>query len=651
MTSPRSCSVAGYGRLFAQRWFTTTLVLVSLASGPLLPAANLTLSQALLDSVNSEVNFALATIGSGGLAVANTLAPGDTVFIEAHTRKRLVLKNLTQGTVASPITITNTGGQFVIDIAVQTDTDGKGITLAGCQHVVLRGTPSPGNYDYGIKINRTRRITGISSSGVKVTDNSGSGAGLIGSLDVEITNLEIANTGFAGIQAKCEATMPTGYVMDGLHIHHNYIHDTYGEGMYLGWTSSGRHDLANVEVNNNLLVNIGWDGIQVNTCVTNGLVHHNTIIGYGVDSDTAVTEVNNPNYWQNEGINGGRNEIAIYSNWVQATTDLAGTPVFFQVYKDLRIHNNVLIHMGVSGDPAYEPGIYLGTSGSNPVQPGATVKILNNTIITPEGPGLRDSTTAPVYYYNNIVAAPRNGSAYTTGTINFSGTNLHIATVAAAGFVDPANQDYDLLGSSTALDTGTDVSSHGVTTDLDDVARPIGPAYDIGAYEAAPRTIITPTAGQASGSGYCPAGGAFNEQPIWAEATQEPVGVAASPHTGTGTAYANRHWYVDFGADYAKIRLTGMWTRYRPSSPGSYAGFPTLWWDDDKDNVNDGTPATGINFATAQSLPNSGSQLWVRDCDFTGAPVTPAARYLIVSTGPSPSDRPNEFAFVGYILP
>jgi hypothetical protein len=621
-------------------------------SGQLAFGANLTLSQALLDSLNSEVNFALATIGSGGLAVPNTLGPGDTVFIEAHTRKRLLLRNLTQGVAGNPITVTNSGGQFVIDIATETDTDGKGITLAGCQHVVLRGTPSPGNYDYGIKVNRTRRITGISSSGVKVTDNSGSGAGLIGSLDVEITNLEIARTGFAGIQAKCEATMPTSYVMDGLHIHHNYIHDTYGEGLYIGWTSSGRHDLANVEINDNILVNIGWDGIQVNTCVTNGRVHHNVILGYGVDSDTAPTEVNNPNYWQNEGINGGRNEIEVDHNWVQATGDLAGTPVFFQVYKNLRVHNNVLIHTGVSGDPAYEPGIYLGVSGSNPVQSGAEVKIMNNTIITPEGPGLRDNTAAPVYYYNNIVAGPRNGSAYTTGTINFSVTNVHVASTGAAGFVDAAAHDYHLATGSPALDTGTDVSSHGVTTDLDDVSRPLGAAYGVGAYEAALWTIVTPVAvGQATGSGYCPAGGAFNEQPTWDTATQQPLGAAASPHTGTATAYANRHWYVDLGANYAKVRITGMWTRYRPSSGGSYAGFATLWWDDDKDNVNDGTPATGLNFATAQNLPSSGSQLWVQDRDFGGAPVTPPARYLLIGTGATPTDRPNEFAFVGYVVP
>jgi hypothetical protein len=94
-----------------------------------------------------------------------------------------------------------------------------------------------------------------------------------------------------------------------------------------------------------------------------------------------------------------------------------------------------------------------------------------------------------------------------------------------------------------------------------------------------------------------------------------------------------------------------MWTRYRPSSGGNHAGFAMMWWDDDKDNLNDGVTAATMNFNTGQGVSHIAGQQWVKDRDFTAAPIVPQGRYLVVSTGPSPDDRPNEFAFIGYTLP
>jgi hypothetical protein len=96
-----------------------------------------------------------------------------------------------------------------------------------------------------------------------------------------------------------------------------------------------------------------------------------------------------------------------------------------------------------------------------------------------------------------------------------------------------------------------------------------------------------------------------------------------------------------------------MWTRYRPYSSGNHPGFGAMWWDDDIDTVNDnGVSAPTMNFGNGQGLPSVSGQIWVRDRDFTSAPITPPRRYLLVYTGATaPSDRPNEFAFVGYTVP
>lgn len=165
--------------------------------------------------------------------------------------------------------------------------------------------------------------------------------------------------------------------------------------------------------------------------------------------------------------------------------------------------------------------------------------------------------------------------------------------------------------------------------------------------------ILTPVGwGQASGSGYCVATGAFDEQPTWDAAAGRPTGAAASPYTATKTAYAGRYWYIDLGPDFASTQITQAWTRYMPSSAGSYGGFAAMWWDDDIDTVNDnGVAETQLRFGSAQGVAASGDQQWIRDTDVTASPVVPPRRYLVISTGATPCTRANEFAIVGIMAP
>lgn len=607
-------------------------------------AANFTLTAAMT-AAGSYFDFTGATVAG----VPNTLGPGDTLFIEGATRASLTLKGVRQGTAGNPITITNTGGQFILD---NTTSAGIGLRLRGCQFVVLKGTPSPGNYDYGIKIaNTSSNAMGLTIQDDYATPTS------VPSTDIEVYNLEIANAGFAGIFAKCDAATP--FVMQNLKIHHNYIHHSGGEAMYIGWTDytvvATRHEIRNVEIRDNLIVNAGWDGIQLNGATQNASIHHNTIIGYGVNSHTADVP-NNHSYWQNEGIICGAGSVVnIHDNWIENVGYGGGAGIFAYPHDTVTFANNVIIQ---NGDPTYpytEPGIYVSNDPSSST--GFTVKLLNNTIVTTYGPGIDFRVTKGTgLFVNNLIAAPRASQPYVAlagGTSVTQTTHLHTATVAAAGFVDATNGDYALAGTSAAVDAGTSTAAHGVTTDFAGASRPQGSAYDIGAYEYLPpaTTIITPGAWGQAGTLYCPAAGAFNEQPTWDAVNLRPIGSAASAHVATGTDNANRCFYVDFGANYAKVRLTGMWTRYRPYSGGNHGGFGAMWWDNDTDAVNDGTTVIGLNFGSTQGLANVGTQEWARDVDLSASPVTPANRYLIINTGSAPTTRANEFAFTGYIVP
>ncbi|MEM7106775.1 MAG: fibronectin type III domain-containing protein, partial [Bacteroidota bacterium] len=161
-------------------------------------------------------------------------------------------------------------------------------------------------------------------------------------------------------------------------------------------------------------------------------------------------------------------------------------------------------------------------------------------------------------------------------------------------------------------------------------------------------TIIPVTAGKASGGGYFPMERAFDSQPTWDNGAQTPVGGAGGDRA---PAYGNREGYIDFGPNYATLRITSSWTLYMPWSPGDQTPHAQVWWDDDNDNINDdGTIETRLSFNSAQGLPNAGGELWVRDGDFSADPIIPAGRYLICKAPASMTNRAKEYALVGYVF-
>ena len=62
-------------------------------------------------------------------------------------------------------------------------------------------------------------------------------------------------------------------------------------------------------------------------------------------------------------------------------------------------------------------------------------------------------------------------------------TNSLLADPLTSIFIDPASNDYHILPGAQAIDTGTNLVNPIVSDDLDGNIRPLGAAYEIGAYE------------------------------------------------------------------------------------------------------------------------------------------------------------------------
>lgn len=612
----------------------------------------LPLTKTIIDYNNSRVDFGLPTIPTPSGPWTHDLAAGDTIEIEGHTRKQLVLLRINPtGADTNPVTITNKPGtQFIID---STDTNfKKGLTMSGCSNFILTGTyipdPPPATTKQpGIVIAQTPP----DASGVVVTQYGGGNSGIpvVGATNFDVSHMVIGHTGFAGVFIKCDSvTGSSGVSMDNVRIHHLNIHDTGGEGMYIGasdFATQDRQEIHGIEIHHNDVTNSGWDGIQLGCATQNASIHDNNIVGYGLLAGSLTD--------QDEGIRSNPGTRAdIYSNVIIGSPTNSGTGIFADPYNSVKIYNNVIV-------TPQERGIYiLDSAYPKAYTVGYQVTLANNTIIQPGTFGIEFAnpahSAANRLINNVIVVSPiSRAKSMLASLIGLETGNLYRPTVEEIGFVNPGGLDYSLAAGSPAINTGFNAADDGVTADIDGVARPQGAAYDAGAYEyvAAPVIgLITPAGYGQAGTAYCPAAGTFNEPPAWNAGSGVPTGVSASPYTATGTAYANRHWYIDFGPNWGNLRITGTWSRYMPLTTASYPGFGAMWWDNDNDAVNDGITATGLNFCTAQGLNTGSTQPWVRDTNATASPIAPQGRYLIINTGSAPAARVNEFAISGYTV-
>lgn len=195
------------------------------------------------------------------------VAPGDTVCLVPGRRLNQFLQGL-RGTAERPIVVTNcAGGRAFIGT-----THYYGLTLDSVAHVHLTGGLDP-SVPYGIHVDGTSAGSGVAVTGL--------------SHHVEIDNIEISGTNFAGIMVKQDygGTPPDPLpLFPGLSIHHNHIHDVGGEGMYLGETKSPGMLFSDMEVHHNLLERTGWDGLQVSN--THGVrVHHNVVVRAGTKAE------------------------------------------------------------------------------------------------------------------------------------------------------------------------------------------------------------------------------------------------------------------------------------------------------------------------------------------------------------------------------
>lgn len=403
-------------------------------------------------------------------AKALGLKPGAVICLKAGTAyKQLVFKNV-RGTAAAPITIRNCGGTATIDGT------GKWFGIRTEYSSFFRITGGSVDGSYGIRITGGKQSIHLDM----LTSN------------VEVDHVEIRNSGFAGIMAKTDpscdnATIRGNFVMRDVVLHHNYIHETAGEGFYVGHnnylkgvsTSCGTrlpHVLEGVKIYNNVIENSGWESIQVASTPKGAEVFSNRIENYGVKNVK----------YQNHGVQFGEGGNArFHGNLIIGGK---GNGLMIIGNADHLAYNNILVNTG--GHAVF---------GDDRTATGPGLRFINNTIINSGLDGIRlyaDNVPMNIVY-NNVIVNPKSYSTYSyprTGNdayVYLLGKSVKVQklnnyftrNISALKFVNPSAFNYALKLGSPAINKGTSIAAYNVPVDFALKPRLKGSAYDIGAYE------------------------------------------------------------------------------------------------------------------------------------------------------------------------
>ncbi|MEW5739071.1 MAG: right-handed parallel beta-helix repeat-containing protein [Myxococcota bacterium] len=423
----------------------------------------------------------------------SSLDAGSVVCLRATTaatRGRLTITGL-NGTAASPVLIRNCDGQ----VTVSSSTTGAPLTLSG-RGFRVSGGGAPG-VTYGLK------FTGPSASFLVSVGRAS---------EFELDHLELTQSSFAGITAKVDPSSTScgvgdrrydSFVMSGVHIHHNWVHDLpNGEGMYLGnsfYSGAGArycyasgnttcdrsacpgateqfpHELRRVRVHHNLIQHTGWDGLQVGSAVDDCVLSDNRIEDYG---ELAVAS-------QQNGIQVGEGSSCI----VERNTVTRGpTGINVLGIGDVVVRNNLVTDfrsVGVVINPRPTPLatdiVPTGYRGGFTVSfdtlvsgAGAT-----NALVDVNAAAVGDVTVVDNVISNNLIVFPTSSWLRRTDA-RYGWTvagNLQFPSAGAAGL----GPDFCPSPTSTAVDAAD--AGPAVTSDLRGAPRPLGAGPDVGALE------------------------------------------------------------------------------------------------------------------------------------------------------------------------
>ncbi len=435
-------------------------------------SANVTLA---ISDLCSSCDFVIAPTTGKFIGTKEGVQAGDVICLSGEQKYGRITFDSIIGTENNPIVIRNCNGQAVIESDAS-----FGLRFTESKHFKLVGD---GGGDYGIKVSTEK---GFFVSMERKTTNFEIAQIEVAGFEEAGGTLESDRNGFAGIGIKtspyqyCDLfTDPTrtAWVMEDVSVHDCYIHDVGGEGFYIGHGFyKGRkekncdevtysHAIKGIRIYDNLIEDIGLDGIQIKNADADCAVYNNVIRNYGTLNKSA----------HKEGLFiGGGTTGKFYNNYVIGGT---GNGIQCQGIGNLDIFNNLIVDSGKYGFFAAEGQFIVR-------EPDGYFNVINNTFINS---GLYSfaffgNNGGTKRIINNVFAV--GGTAiFRRGVAVDSTGNRASQQLATFDFKNSSTNDFSPSRNSVLIDTGEDVSAYGILDDINGNPRPSGTGFDVGAFE------------------------------------------------------------------------------------------------------------------------------------------------------------------------
>jgi hypothetical protein len=414
--------------------------------------------------------------------------PGARICIRAGAHDQMAFRGF-EGSSAAPLTFINCGG-------------------------VATFTHSTSNAALGFIGSRYFRVVGTgavaTTRGIVITTSGNSDANGVevsqGSSDFELAYLEISAAAYAGIVARtnvsCELHRAT-FAQSNTFIHHNVVHDTKGEGLYVGGSHWNEADLVaatpsrcgaagtlmcngtcvfepelhGVRIYENRTDRTGAEGLQISSAFgdiddSDRRIDWDTEIHDNVvsNADQVVGVYNSAGMAFEAGTTG-----RFYRNRVEGTAPTgAYGSMFIMGPGHIAVFNNVIVG-------GTEVGLVI--QDNNAGAKNGPFTIVNNTIVATgmQGIYMFHAHSVGNVAYNNIVLGAATPMRLNSASIDWTQSNNIIQGSLSAMFVSAASGNYHLAVGSPAIGAGVNTSRYGVTSDIEGTSHLDG-AYDVGAY-------------------------------------------------------------------------------------------------------------------------------------------------------------------------
>ena len=304
----------------------------------------------------------------------SSVKPGDTIYISGGTTSKIYYEQLdidANGSIGSPLTVRvgqDNGHNGTVIITAPPDQDG--IKIQNNQYITING---------GYKNQQKIKIYNSGLSGVSLSGDT---------YHIILTYLDIDHNGYTGSAQGWKRNGILFNVSDYsgkiLEISYCKIHHNYADQIFGSNPGGIGHEYSRIVVHHNEIYEMPDDGFETGVAGIDfyeNLMHGPLVVGAGGHPDGVAFMNSYVRVWNNRFYNFAT--PGFYSNAMLYINPYSSSP---RSVENIEVYNNLIYEEGTADPDNYQRGITFSAQGS--INDISNVVIANNTIVSMPGTGM-----------------------------------------------------------------------------------------------------------------------------------------------------------------------------------------------------------------------------------------------------------------------